>query len=1484
MIFIVLLISLFSVGYLLFRTPRAQTYLTQWAMAQLSATFKTKISVGGVNISLFRSIVLEKVLVEDQHHDTLIYIGSVKLQIDSLKFSERKVHFGQLGIEGTKINILKDSTGFNYGFLLGPKGGTTDTTDRYPWKIAFDNLSLSGSKIRYKDALAKDSLVNGINFNDLEISKINLSIVNIHFADSATTFLLDNASFSEKSGFGISGLRFTCRIDPTGFGLSNLTIVSNHSNITAKNVKVSNNKLLGVGLTDTEKGLSLLDRYLLDCDFNESIISLTDLSYILPEIWGMDEPILFSGRIKGTLGNLKLKKINLNIGKETHVNADLELQGLPNWKNTFIFLKLYDNTFNFDDLAAVRLPDYVPERYLKIPKVLLNGEKLTYQGNFTGFPSDFVAYGTLGGSLGKLSTDIAIRPKVSGAIGFKGSVKALSFEAGKLLGYAPLGPVSLDIKVNGASSGNDKFYALIAGNIDSVYFNNYRIGSIYVNGKARDRSFEGELKVKDENLKMDFAGKADFEGKIPEFNFAAAVGKANLLMFGLDKDYKRSEIAFKLNADFTGDNIDNVNGHIGLHDFNFIRDDKSLLVKNLEFNTSNSSEKNNITLRSDIADATIDGKYVFGEFDLTFRDYLHYFLPSAKLPFSDRSSTGKNSFQYEIRIKKAEELGRFFVPGLEVKSPVVFTGSINSDKKTLTMDGAINEVLYNQHQICGLTLNSRNVANTWSFKVDAENALIGGSFKAENFSLNNTLKNDSLNTTIAWNNTGSPAYSGKVDLLGVFSKNSAGNNLVDFYLDPSKIWVSDSLWQIEKSHLHIDSTSISIDNFRVHHNQEQFRVFGKVTDNTSDKINLEFNGVKLNIIDLLLGEDIGIDGELNGTALVADPYHSFFLTSQLKIADFVYLEENFGDIFLDSSWDQEKSRLNTSLKLVKNSKPGFVLKGYYEPQSDSLNYHTSFKDYPLESLLPILNSFANKVEGIGNGDVDITGKLSWPKFNGNVAVTDTKIGIDYTKVVYSLSDTVRFSGDSIIFKNIVVSDPQNNTAKFNGAITHNLFGNMTYNLFASTSNIMVLNTTVTDNNLFYGIGHASGMIKITGRIADVKLDMSLTTKAGTQISVPLENPESVNEYDFIRFVNHDALKQEKRKDESANNSGIFELDLDITATPDAKVQMIFNSTVGDAINGSGSGDLKFIYDKEGNFFIYGDYKIDRGDYMFTLQNVLVRKFRIEQGGVFSWNGNPYSAIVDLDAVYSLKAPVNNLLPNSSQNDNSRRIPVECKINLSKKLLKPAVKFDINFPTADERTKDELQQFISTQDDINRQMVSLLVMGQFFTPEYLRGRQDFQSNTGNLVGSTTSDILSKQLSNWLSQISNDFDIGFNYRPGDQVNANQMELALSTQILNDRVTINGNIGNNGNLQSNTNNPVVGEVELFIKLTKSGKLQLKAYNRANDDLIYDTSLYKQGIGLSFSEEFNTLGDLFNHYRPKRAKGNILLREDSLKGKTGQ
>ena len=119
------------------------------------------------------------------------------------------------------------------------------------------------------------------------------------------------------------------------------------------------------------------------------------------------------------------------------------------------------------------------------------------------------------------------------------------------------------------------------------------------------------------------------------------------------------------------------------------------------------------------------------------------------------------------------------------------------------------------------------------------------------------------------------------------------------------------------------------------------------------------------------------------------------------------------------------------------------------------------------------------------------------------------------------------------------------------------------------------------------------------------------------------------------------------------------------------------------------------------------------------------------------------------------------------------------------------------------------------------------------------------------------MLSNQLSNWLSQISNDFDIGFVYRPGNEISSQELELALSTQLLNDKVTINGNVdvGNKQNASSATNFSGVFDVEYAI----NEKVKLKFFNRSNDNILYETAPYTQGLGILYRQDFDKFRNMF-------------------------
>ncbi|MCK4922217.1 MAG: translocation/assembly module TamB domain-containing protein, partial [Bacteroidales bacterium] len=346
------------------------------------------------------------------------------------------------------------------------------------------------------------------------------------------------------------------------------------------------------------------------------------------------------------------------------------------------------------------------------------------------------------------------------------------------------------------------------------------------------------------------------------------------------------------------------------------------------------------------------------------------------------------------------------------------------------------------------------------------------------------------------------------------------------------------------------------------------------------------------------------------------------------------------------------------------------------------------------------------------------------------------------------------------------------------------------------------------------------------------------------------------------------------------------MDFNLEITPEAEVQLIFDPKVGDILRGRGNGNLNLSISTLGKFEIYGDLIIEEGDYLFTLQNIINKRFKVNQGGSIIWNGDPADASIDLQAIYSLSTSVYELSP-EPQEELKKRIPVECHILMTDKLMSPTIKTDIILPTADQETRNIVSNSINTEEELTKQFLSLLIINSFYSETSDRLTGDY--NAANVAGTAASELFSNQLSNWLSQISNDFDLGLNYRRGDEISSNELEVALSTQILNDRVTINGNLDVGADQTEqflgapNTNN-IVGDFDIDFKLTNNGKVHVKAFNRANDNLLLQTSPYTQGFGIFYREDFNSLEDLMQRYRDaiRRlfTKKDVGLDEEEVKG----
>jgi flavorubredoxin len=97
----------------------------------------------------------------------------------------------------------------------------------------------------------------------------------------------------------------------------------------------------------------------------------------------------------------------------------------------------------------------------------------------------------------------------------------------------------------------------------------------------------------------------------------------------------------------------------------------------------------------------------------------------------------------------------------------------------------------------------------------------------------------------------------------------------------------------------------------------------------------------------------------------------------------------------------------------------------------------------------------------------------------------------------------------------------------------------------------------------------------------------------------------------------------------------------------------------------------------------------------------------------------------------------------------------------------------------------------------------------------------------------------------------------------------DVAVSTQLFNNRVIVNGNIGNRQYSGSNTQNDVVGDIDIEIKLDRPGAFRLNLFSHSADQYTnYLDNSQRNGVGITYQTEFNTFRQFFQNLFSSREK----------------
>jgi hypothetical protein len=1466
-----------SVLYSILQISEVQTFLIQRITNHFSNEIKSTISVGKIKYEFFNKLSLNEVLIKDQNNDTLLYSQRITAGIRYIDLTTHSFRLGKVVLIKPVVALITDSSGLmNLTWYLNMLKSTSDSTKKIKNEFSVDQIDISDARF----SLINKTGIKGktkIDFNNLNIISLNGIIEDLRLKNDTTAFNIYNLSFKESNGFSVKKMGSNVILAKQKIQLNSSFINCDSSILNISKLEIFPDSVNSFKKFTEEVKLNIL--------LEKSLINTSDLQYFVPSLNVFNESIWLSGKVSGTISELRGRDIVLSFRNYTNLDCNFDLSGLPDIENAYMYIGVNSLKTNAKDIDKINISG---KGYIVVPPVLYKLGNISFDGSFTGFITDFVTYGKFRTSQGNIRTDLSLRPEESNKYRIKGFLSGSEINLGELTGKNELfGKLSMQANVDGYATSLKKFAGNLTGKIDSLDFNKYIYRNISLNGIYTEKTWDGSINVDDKNIKMDFLGLFDFKNKLPEFDFTLNLADVNLYKLNFDKLDTTSSVTMLLTSNFRGNSIDNLDGEIKLLNSNFRKYNKNLELYDFSIRTFTENNKPVLSLRTDFVDADIRGYYNFASIGNLVRSTLATIMPAQFHLPAKRNDLKKNDFTFEIKFKNTDKINSFFRTGLLLADKSIINGGIFSDSLIL-VSGKAKVMSLKNNVFKDLSIDASASESKLSFKISSSSLTVLSQSELKGFKVDLQARPDNFIFTTTWDNKDKILNRGNFTARGSISKNLnlKKNALLTVTIDSTEIYANNNLWKIGNSSILVDSNAIKINKLQISSKDRYYLVDGAVSENPADTLLLEFKGIDIAPLNYIGNQknltdqnkiQMDMKGRLNGKILLTNVYNDLLLESNIIVNNFSILKSEYGNVSVVSEWDKIKNVAKINVMNDLGGVKMIDITGSYDPSSAKIDLNAKATKLPMGFLNPLLRAFASDINGFASGKVNLSGETSKLILKGAIMAENASMKIDFLQTKYKLNDTIRFDRNGFKFNNIKISDEKGNIATLSGSVNHNSFHDFAANLTINANECMVLNTKPKDNPLFYGNAFASGVTTIKSGLNSLTFDISAKTGKNTKFYIPLNRGLSVSDYSFITFIDSSSTRENESGGDVAKPASAvpkqtgMDLNFDLEVTPDAEVQLIFDSKVGDVMKGRGSGNLNISLNKKGDFRMSGDYIIEEGDYLFTLGNILNKSFTVENGGKIIFNGDLDNAEIDIKAKYKLKASLFEILKDERY---AERIPIECQLNLTGKLFNPIVGFNIYLPTADEQTRSYLQNAISTEEELNRQFLYLLVMNSFYSDQATFGSPSPSTTTTgtSAMAVTTTEMISNQLSNWISQISNDFDLGFVYRPGaSNINPQEVQVALSTQLLNDKVVINGNFDVRGTGKTSTNtDQITGDFDAELKITE--KIRFKVFNRFND-IYTGKGPYTQGIGIFFKQDFNKLSDLFR----KREKSEMKKEDET-------
>ncbi len=1434
---------------------------------ELSEVLNTRLTIGKINIGLLNRIIIDDVLLDDQSGKEMLKVTRLSAKFDIIPFFKGKISISSVQLFGFTINLNKETPDSppNFKFVLDAFASKDTVKKESSLDLRINSVLIRRGRMAYH-VLSEEKTPGKFNAKHIQLQNIIANISLKAMNRDSLNLGIKRLSFDEKaSGFSLKKMSLKLVANDKRTNIENFAIELPETSLKMDTIHL------------VYDSLKAFDQFSEKVHFSfrtlPSQITLKDISPFVPVLAHFKEPITLDMQVKGTVDQLTCSHLEITADdRQFRLSGDVSLQELSSPQDAYVYGKLSELSANSRGVGF--LVRNLSSNYNGVPPLLERLGDIDFRGEISGYFTDLVTYGQLRTGLGNVKTDLKLSSdKTKGLFAYSGAVKTEEFELGKLLDNEKLGEITFNLDVHGRHIENQLPAVELKGLIASVEYSRYKYENITLDGEYKQGGFNGKIVLDDPNGSIYLNGDVNVASKVPTFNFLAVVDKFRPNDLNLTPDYQDAEFSLKVKANFTGGSIDEMIGEINVDSLEFRAPDKEYFMKNMNVRATRQDNENQLKLTSEFLTANIAGKFQYHTLPASIFNIMRRYVPSLILPPKKPIETN-NNFAFDVHIYNTDILSTIFDVPLTVYTHSTLKGYFNDALQRLRVEGYFPRLQYKNNFIESGMILCENPSDHISAKVRLTSLKKNG---AVNLSLEAQAKEDKVSTTLNWGNNAIATYSGKLAAVAQFLRTAGEKPLLKAMVDVKQtdVILNDTLWQIHPSQVVVDSGKVDVNNFYFSHHDRYVRINGRLSDNPTDTVKVDLKDINMGyVFDIAnISDDVNFEGDATGTAYASGVFKKPVMNTRLFVKNFSLNQGRLGDLNVYGAWDNEKRGiyLDASIQDISPS-PSRVTGMIYPLKPESgLDLNIDAHELNLKFLEFYMKSIAQDIKGRGTGKVHFYGKFKGLNLDGAV-MTDASMKFDILNTHFAVRDTIHLAPTGLQFNNMHIADMEGHSGTLNGYLRFQHFKNINYRFEIQANNMLLMNTKESTDMPFFGTVYATGNALLAGNaVQGLDVNLAMTTNRNTVFTYINGNVASAASTQFIKFVDktprrsiQDSIRvnsyfeqmQQKRQADEEEHQTDIRLNILVDATPDATMKIIMDPIAGDYISAKGAGNIRTEFYNKGDVKMFGNYRISQGIYKFSLQEVIRKDFIIKDGSTITFNGAPLDANMDIQASYTVNsASLNDLNPDVSSIAQQTNVRVNCIMNLSGILLRPTIKLGIELPNERDEIQTLVRNYISTEEQMNMQILYLLGIGKFYTEDAARNNQN-----SNVMSSVLSSTLSGQLNNALSQVfeTNNWNIGTNLSTGDKGWTDmEVEGILSGQLLNNRLLVNGNFGYRDNPMANTN--FIGDFEAEWLINRSGDIRLKAYNETNDRYYTKTNLTTQGVGIMYKKDFNKWSDLF-------------------------